>query len=288
MPKYPFPTSVSASALSNFKRCEKLSEYYTFQRIVPKEKSGHLTTGGSFAVGIERVRRSYYVEKNDAKKALLDGVRAMWEDFGENEGIGNKNWLTLTHALCAYFDEWPLGKDVLTPMVFANDTAIEFDFAAALPINHPVTGDPMLYSGRSDAICQGHQALWNVDEKTTAGIGPTWASKWQMRSQFIGTKWAVGQYGYVLKGTMVRGIAILKYETKFAEHPAIVSSLMVDRWLESTISTIERMIKCWKDGAFAYNFDDGCNMFNSLCDYATLCQAQDASQWGMYFAQRER
>ena len=289
-PKYDFPQSVSYSSLSNAKGCDKMSEYYTFQRIVPVEKSIDLHAGGVFASGIEAVRKAFHIDGVSAEAAIITGVKKIWKDFGDFEvpEKSAKSWLNLTHALIGYFDEWPLATDPVQPLVLSGATAIEFEAIAELDVKHPSTGDPILYTCRSDMLGSFGGSLWNVDEKTTSGIGPAWARKWALSSQFFGTKWVASQYGYKLKGTIVRGIAILKYENKTVEHMAVTSQFMVDRWYEATVSHVKRLIHAWETNDFPYNFDHNCNAFNRVCDYAPLCLAQDAKQWGMYFTQRTR
>ena len=289
-PLHDFPRSVSATSLSTFKACARKSEYYTFMRWVPKEKSIHLHAGGAFASAIESARLSFYVAGTDAERAIGEGLKTLWREWGDFETPDKavKTWMNCSHAYIGYFDTWPLGKDPITPLVLASGTAIEFDFTADLGIKHPSTGDPILYTGRADMLGQFQSSLWNVDEKTTSGIGPAWARKWSMRSQFLGTIWAAAQYGHKLRGTIIRGIAILKNENKTAEHLAPANPHLVERWHESTLATVKQMIQIWKSGQFPYNFDDSCIAYNSTCEYMPLCQAQDYKKWLMYFAQRTR
>ena len=289
-PQYDFPRSVSASSLSTFKACARKSEYYTFMRWVPREKSIHLHAGAAFASAIEAARRSFYVDSMNAEQSIIAGVRTLWFEYGDFEcpPESNKSCMNLTHAFIGYFDTWPLGLDPITPLVLASGTAIEFDFTADLLITHPTSGDPILYTGRADMLGQFQSSLWNVDEKTTSGIGPAWARKWSMRSQFLGTIWAAAQYGHKLQGTIVRGIAVLKNQNKTAEHLAPANPHMVERWYVSTLATVQLMIRAWERNEFPYNFDDACIAYNSTCEYMPLCQAQDYKKWLMYFSQRTR
>lgn len=287
MPKYDFPKSVSATSLSNYKACDKQSEYYTFMGLVPKGKSVDLHGGAAFASSIEATRVAFYVGGLDAETAIGRGLKVLWDEYGDFDCPPDsaKSVINLSHAHIAYFDNWPLGEDKVVPLLLGDKHAIEFNGAAAMNIKHPSTGDPILYTFRSDMIGQYNSSLWNVDEKTTGGIGPKWITQWPMRGQFLGTSWACREYGHTLAGTIVRGIAILKYETKFAELPVPFGEMMVNRWYEATLATIRKMIRAWEADEFPYNFGDSCTAFRG-CGYVPLCKAQDYTKWLMYYTNR--
>lgn len=286
-PRPPFPMWLDSSAIADFKSCEMKAFWGSFQRFEPSPSSVHLHAGKSFARGIEVARRAYFVHNCDSETAIARGMAALWREYGDYETPGDsyKSWQGMTYALIFYFEYWPFAEDHVRPLLIGEEHAIEFSFAVPLEIKHPETGDPILLTGRADMFGQFKDSLYAVDEKTTKGIGPMWAEQWNLRGQFLCYTWAGRQYGYNVKGAIIRGIAILKSENKAAEAIRLYHDGLIDRWYKSTIATIQRMIRAWEKGEFNYDFSHACTAYSG-CPFVKLCEAPDPAHWLMYYQER--
>ena len=66
---------------------------------------------------------------------------------------------------------------------------IEFNFALPIPVNNPSTGDPILISGRMDAICDFAGGVYIVDEDYLVPwsyLVPPVGSPWSSLSDMLG------------------------------------------------------------------------------------------------------
>ncbi len=287
-----FPHTVDSTMLSAFRSCpQKMFRTYV-EHWKPKSESVHLVAGGAFAKGIEVARKTFYEGEyaGDADMAVAAGCRALLEAYGDFECPSDsaKSLDRTLGALEFYFDQYPLGADGLEPASFRDGRkAIEFSFAEPLGISHPVTGDPILYTGRADLIGHFAGGLYVVDEKTTSSLGASWAKQWEMRSQFTGYAWAAAkQAGLRVDGIMVRGISILR--TKYDTMQVLTnrSQYEIDRGLEQVHRDIERMIRCWREGYWDYALDGACTEYGG-CSLTQVCKSSDPNTWlPMYFERR--
>ena len=184
----------------------------------PKAPSVHLVAGGAFAAGIESARRAFFLDGADGATAEGVGLAALIRHYGSLECPADspKSLERVCGALEFYFERYPLGRDGANPITLAGGKrGIEFSFAEPTHILHPVTGQPILYTGRSDMIAERAAGIYIYDEKTTSSLGASWGKQWEMRSQFTGYGWAAKKQGIKVAGMIVRGISILKtkYDT---------------------------------------------------------------------------
>lgn len=287
-----FPHTVDSTMLSAFRSCpQKMFRTYV-EHWKPKADSVHLVAGGAFAKGIEVARKAFYEGecKGDADMAVAAGCRALMEAYGDFECPSDsaKSLDRTLGALEYYFDMYPLGADGLEPATFFNGAkAIEFSFAEPLDIVHPVTGDPILYTGRADLIGHFAGGLYVVDEKTTSSLGQSWSRQWEMRGQFSGYAWAAAKAaGMQVDGVMVRGISILKTKYDTMQVVTYRSKYEIDRWLDQTHRDIKRMMQCWKDGYWDYALDGACTEYGG-CSLTQVCKSSDPATWlPMYFERR--
>jgi hypothetical protein len=209
-----------------------------------------------------------------------------WGDFQPPEGF-TKTLDRTMGALDYYFEQYPLDEDKATPLLLPSGRhAIEFSFAEPLPIAHPITGDPLIYCGRSDQIVNFADGIFIHDDKTTSQLGASWSRQWDLRSQFTGYCWAAGQAGIQVNGVIVRGVSILK--TKYDTLQAITyrSKWEIDRWLEQTHRDIGRMMACWKEGYWDFALDHACTEYGG-CTFTQICKSHDPNTWlSAYFEQR--
>lgn len=324
MSKPMFPHAIDSTMLATFRSCpQKFFRQYV-QHWKPKAESVHLVAGGAFASGIEAARRAFYegigfhkewfYEENDiigisttpvegweCRKVMHDveagnqqvaeaiGLQALIEHYGDFECPPDsaKSLERTCGALEFYFQNYPLGADGMEPVLMASGKrGIEFSFAEPLPFAHPVSGDPILYTGRADAIMHFANGIYVVDEKTASSLGASWSRQWEMRAQFTGYCWACRQAGIEPAGTIIRGVSILK--TKYDTQQAITyrAPWEIDRWLQQTLRDLERMVQMWRDDWYDYALDHACAEYGG-CSMLQICKSQDPESWlPMYFEQR--
>lgn len=284
-----FPLAIDSTILGSFRSCPQKAFRQYLQHWKPASDSVHLIAGGAFADGIEAARRAFYEEGRSAVDSVGLGVSALIHRYGDFECPADsaKSLERTAGALEFYFEHYPLGGDGATPIKFADGRhGIEFSFAQPLPINHPVTGDPLLYTGRSDMVAEAYGGVYIYDEKTTSSLGQSWAKQWEMRSQFTGYCWAAREHGLNPQGVCVRGVSILK--TKYDTQQVLTyrSPYEIDRWLEQTCRDIERMIDAWKSGYWDYNLDHACSEYGG-CAFTSVCKSSDPEAWlSTYFVPR--
>lgn len=255
----------------------------------PKSESVHLVAGGAFAKGIEVARKAYYEQGLSQDDAIATGLHALLVAYGDFETPPDsaKSATRMAGALEFYFENYPLDGASATPIKFKDGKlAIEFSFAEPLDINHPVTGDPILYTGRADMIAEFCGGIFSVDEKTTSSLGASWGKQWEMRSQFTGYQWAAQRAGLNVQGTLVRGVSILKTKYDHLQHVTYRSSYEVDRWYDQVHRDITRAIAMWEDGYWDFSLDHACAEYGG-CSLTTICKSSNPQDWlPVYFEQR--
>jgi hypothetical protein len=241
----------------------------------------HLVAGGAFAKGVEAAREAYYINAQSERDSVAIGLGALYGEYGDfepPEGAA-KTVDRMAGALEYYFAQWPLSDARYRPHLVGDRHGIEFSFAHPLPIAHPVSGDPILFTGRADMVAPfGGAGLFLYDEKTTSRLGPTWSRQWDMRSQFTSYCWAAREWGLDVKGVIVRGISILKTKYEHAEAITYRPQWQIDRWLEQTTRDLTRAIEMWRAGDFDYNLDESCNGYSG-CPYRTACLSPEPQSW---------
>jgi len=284
-----FPIAIDSTALGTFRSCpQKMLRQY-IQHWKPANESVHLIAGGAFADGIEAARRAYYQDAAPPEDAVAIGLQALLRKYGDFECPPDsaKSLERTAGALEFYFERYPLGSDGAIPIHFSDGRrGIEFSFAQPLPINHPITGDPLVYTGRADMIANAYGGVYIYDEKTTSSLGPSWSRQWEMRSQFTGYCWAARESGLNPAGVVIRGVSILKTKYDTQEVLSYRSPYEIDRWLDQTCRDIERMIKCWEEGYWDYNLDHACAEYGG-CSLVQVCKSSDPEAWlQTYFTPR--
>ena len=279
MAKAPFPSIISSHILADFRSCPTKCARSHFQEWKPKLQSIHLHAGGAFAKGLEVTRRSFYEQGKGVEDSVSDGVRALLVAYGDFDAQGHaKSAERMAEALVFYFGKWPLGADK-PPYKFANGSlGIEFAFATPLPFAHPVTQEPILYSGRADMICDVDGAPWVEDDKTATQLGNSWLNQWRLRSQFTGYCWSAQQAGIEVKGVNVRGVSILKTSYGNAEGIYARPQWMIDQWLEQVIRDLTRMEQAWESGKWDLNLDEACASYGG-CEFLESCESSSPMSW---------
>lgn len=311
-----FPHTFDSTMLAAFRSCpQKMFRTYV-EHWKPRNESVHLIAGGAFAKGIEVSRRAYYegvapiwkreiddetrlevtkvggeqkVEQGDPELAQALGLEALIQAYGNFECPSDsaKSLERMCGALEFYFERYPFDEDGMDPVTFPDGRrGIEFSFAEPLPINHPVTGMPLLYTGRSDMIANFAGGQYVVDEKTTSSLGASWSRQWEMRGQFSGYIWSAMKAGLNPQGAIIRGVSILK--TKYDTQQAVTyrAPWEIERWLEQSVRDIERAIRSWREGHWDYAMDGACAEYGG-CSMVDICKSPSPESWlPMKFEQR--
>jgi len=284
-----FPHAIDSTMLATFRSCPQKFFRTYLQHWKPQTESVHLVAGGAFARGIEVARKSFFEEGESFETAQARGCHALIEAYGDFEcpPESPKSLERTLGALEFYFDQYPFGHDGMDPITMPDGRrGIEFSFAQPLPFSHPVTGDPVLYTGRADMIANFAGGVYVVDEKTASSLGPSWSRQWEMRAQFTGYIWACQEFGLAPQGAIVRGVSILK--TKYDTQQAITyrADFEVERWLTQTVRDLERMQRMWQDGWWDYALDHACAEYGG-CSLTSICKSPSPDTWlPMYFSQR--
>jgi hypothetical protein len=284
-----FPNTVDSTILSTWRSCRQKAFLQYVEHWKPIAQSVHLVAGGAFASGIEAARNVFYVEGGSPQDAEAGGLTALIKHYGDFECPADsaKSLERMCGALEFYFNAYPLGADGANPITLASGRrGIEFSFAEPLPVLHPVTGDPILYTGRSDMIAERAGGVYVYDEKTTSALGGSWARQWEMRGQFTGYMWAAREQGIKTAGAIVRGVSILKTKYDTLEVPTYRSDYEINLWHRQTVRDVEAMIQCWREGYWDYALDGGCTEYGG-CSFTRVCKSAEPESWlPVYFERR--
>lgn len=275
-----FPAFLDNTSLRQFRRCPKSGYWYIHRKVVTESTSIHLHAGAAYALGLEVVRKCYFNHKLPIEVALAEGARAMVIAFGDFDcpPYINKTIDRLVGALAFYFEAYPIDKGLVPFLSASGAYGIEYNFAVPLPIDHPDTGEPILYTGRLDMLGEYRGNIFVEDDKTTSQLGQRWHDQWPLASGMQGYTWGCRQSGIPVAGALVRGISLLKNGYDTAEAPLFMPDWVITRWYDNTLLTIERIIKDYKSGNWEYALSDACSM-PSKCSYYELCTSSNPESY---------
>lgn len=282
------PTVLDASALANWKKCQRIFLFKKNNKLRSASESIHLTAGGAFASGIEAYRRAIFIEGTSHYTAMEKAFLAAslkWADFGHDElKTKTKPFSSVIKAIHAYVTKMPPKTDHLTPIFerIGGEPSVEFSFA--LPLDdfpsHP-NGDPFILAGRFDLLARDkrtQKVVW-VDEKTTYSLGAGWGDQWRLRFQFLTYNWALRRLGYNVNNGFVRGIGMLKTRTEVVEQPVSFPSFLLDEYEAHLRVTIHSIVNAYHTQYYDPNYGDNC----VYCDFRPLCVTERASNWRSLF-----
>lgn len=283
-----FPEVFDSSMLATLKSCPELFRKVYIDQWKSKDPSVHLRAGGAFAAGVEAARTAFYVHDESPDDSLARGLHALITHYGDFECPPDsaKSLERTCGALEYYFANYPLNQDSPPITLPSGKRGIEFSFAHPLPITHPVTGNPLLYCGRMDALLAFAGGVFICDEKTASSLGATWSRQWDLRSQFTGYAWGCREAGIRVDGAIIRGISILK--TKYDTQQAITyrPEWQVERWYNQTCDLIEEVKWRSEHNKWPYNLDHSCADYGG-CAFRQACSSQDETPWlETYFERR--
>jgi hypothetical protein len=99
-----------------------------------------------------------------------------------------------------------------------------------------------------------------------------------MRSQFTGYPWAASKHGIQVKGSIIRGVSILKTKYDTMEITTYRSTYEIERWYQQVLRDVARMIQCWKDGYWDFSLDAGCVEYG-VCPFVPICKNSQPDLW---------
>ena len=281
------PPYVDSTMMSAFRSCPRKFYNEFILGLRPSGISIDLHAGGVFAHCLEIVRKEIYLNGRTLPESLLRANAAFeiaWGDFVIPEHKKtNKRPDRVWAAVESYFETYVPSFDHIQP--YFSDGKPTFEFTFAIPLDfpgfplHPVSGEPFLYSGRFDMLGE-YLGLPIVEDDKTSGSGhyANWSEKWDLRSQFIGYTWACQQLGIPVSSVAVRGIGIQITQIAHAEAIKPYSDTLRDRWFEQLRRDLNRLVNCWNEGYFDYDFGESCTSFGN-CMFTQPCQSSDPEPW---------
>ncbi len=185
----PFPKVIDSTIIASFRSCPRKMQLAYLDHYKPKSLSIHLHAGGAYAAGLEAARRAFYLDNQPEQTAIALGLKALIEFYGDFECPEDsaKSLSRMMGAFEYYFEQYPMAKDHAIPVSLPGGSrGIEFSFAEPIDFTNPETGDPVLYVGRMDMVCDYAGGVFGEDDKTTSRLGASWPKQWDLRSQFTG------------------------------------------------------------------------------------------------------
>jgi hypothetical protein len=277
----PFPSVIDSSLISAFRSCPYKARLEFLEHWKPRTPSVHLHAGAAFARGLEIARKAFYVDQRPVDEAIALGCEALAQAYGTFECPSDsaKSFERMVGALVFYFDSWPFTSETAPPSILpGNMRGIEFSFIEPLDFKHPVTGDPLLYSGRFDQIVDFCGQRFGEDDKTTTSLGPSWSRSWDLRSQFTAYCWGAQRANIQLEGFLVRGISILKTKYDRAEAITYRRPWQIEQWYEQLIERdLPAMVRMWESGKWGMSLDHACADYGG-CPFRQVCLSEPAKR----------
>lgn len=281
------PQHFDSTMRSVFVSCPQKFKLEFIHGFRPPGTSIDLHAGGCFAKAVEAVYRRVWVDGNDletAKRRALAVFLMEWGDFEppphkRTAKTKDRTW----EAIEEYFQKWPPHEDHIQPY-FKADGEPTFEYTFAIPLEDPSfplhpNGSPFVYCGRIDALGRYEGKPVVRDEKTSGASASTyWADKWTLRGQFMGYIWAMQQLGFDIDTVVTRGVGILKTKIDLQEAITPYTRDQIRNWYVQLGHDLHRLVKCWNDGYFDYNFGNACTDFGS-CMFMDVCKSSHPESW---------
>lgn len=283
-----FPALVDNSMRKDLVKCQK-SAYYKHELGFRSNKQTRvdLHAGGSFAKGMEEMRRVFYVERKREDEALFAGIKKLYEFYGNfpTPTDSNKSADRMAGAMTYYVQQRPLGEEDLEPInLGGGKVGLEIGFSFATNVGHPDTGEAILYGGRMDmlGLSKKDGKVWIVDEKTGKSLGDKWANQWQMDSSltgyYMGARKLLDDHGLKnlqIGGAYINGIAIKKYDYEHVRVAAYRSDWEIDRWWQQMNRDLARWVEAHRLNDYDYALDHACAYYNNPCEFEVLCKSRN-------------
>lgn len=282
-----FPHVIDNTMRKVLVKCQQAAAYkYEHGLNDPNEKRVDLIAGGAFAKGIEVARRKYFGEHTLPNVAAQAGIHALYEKYGGYQTPANSNKTAdrMAGALQYYLDKFPLQDEKLVPILLPNgQLAVEMYFEYPMGVYHPDTNIELLYAGNWDLLALDIRdgGVWVVDEKTTSQMGEKWVNQWPLDSQMTGYVWlaqkwlAENNLDYEVKGAIIGGVAVRKYDYEAARFKTYREDWEVDRWFKQLQNDITGWKIAYLQGNHNMALDHACAYYNNPCEFVPLCKSKE-------------
>ena len=280
-----FPELVSSSTIGTYAECPRKFFLSVCNDLRPSYENIHFRAGRAYADSMNVFRRTYHSplspNKGDLDMALALAFKSLFEAYAP-ETISVDKWETVSSspkslanmacALVATIETYnPADPTSLLPVVDADgEVWAERTFSLETQVLHPDTGNPILYSGRTDCIVASSQGNYIMDEKSTSSMGEQWHKQWDLRAQFIGYKLGFWSNFPNLNGVVVRGVCLLKESIRLQEYIVNVPSWLVKEWWTDLNYMLADAVRDYKRLHFRAARDKACTSFSG-CDFLSIC-----------------
>lgn len=283
-----FPPVLSSSIRETWNKCHAKFYWEQIYGVVPVGQNVHLIFGGAYAKALEFFRTGYYGDKYEHlteaeryNESVCDGLEALIRAYGTYEAPEGetKTFDRLVGAYVEYLYRYPPSSEHAPPSIFEGKPRVEFSFVFEISeVNHPETGDPLLFCGRFDQLAEYTGAMFVFDDKTTQRMGPTWADQWGLRSQFTAYSYGAQVSGHRVAGAIVRGMCILKTKFNTAEALLYRPQWMIDRWRERLTWDAQRMVDHFNKGYWPTNGEESgaCADYGG-CPFRLICSSESTA-----------
>lgn len=289
------PLHIDSTMITCFRSCPQKFKLEFIHGYRPPGISLDLHAGACFSSALEETYNQVWLRNKTLEDALIMAQARFFSEWGDVEAPEWKRTAKtkdrVWEAVENYFTQYAPRTDHVRPYITTEGRpSVEYTFAIPLDPNdnfpeHP-SGSPFLYCGRFDMLGSYQDRPCVKDDKTTgASIGRNWAQQWDLRSQFIGYKWACQQSGIDVQEVIVRGIAIQATQIVFAEAIKQYSNELIGRWYDQLRKDLWRMREAWDEGYFDFNFADACTSYG-LCPFINTCASPNPQNWVTEFEVR--
>lgn len=279
---------IDSTMLTTFRSCHQKFHLAHHLGYRPKGVSIDLHAGACFASAIEETRRQVHFGKRSLPDALLLAQARFMQEWGDIEPPEHnvrkkaKSRDNVWYGVEAYFERWSPLTDYVKPYRTIEDQpTLEYTFSLPLegddfPL-HP-NGEPFVYAGKFDMLGELYGRPAVCDDKTTSGIGPTWADQWNLRSQFIGYVWALQQLGFDCDTAVIRGVSFQVSEIKLIEAIRPYTKFIIDRWYEQLRRDLHTLIRCYNEDYWDFDLAEACTAYGG-CQFVNVCGSPNTDSW---------
>lgn len=268
-----FPSIISSSSLATIRKCAQRGAYESIQNLRPLSPNPHFHAGKALAHGLYTARRDYMVNGFDPRTAEARGLRAMCNKWGETHVNyhDDKNLSNTMAAYAVYLKQWPLDED---PFHLHGDMN-EFSIACPMNVMHPVTHEPLIYSGRFDTVGEMRGLQLIEDDKSTARFDADWWKRWPLRGQFKGYNYLARRVANMpINGMLVRGVLINQSQCRTMEHVVLYQDWELDEWWSQVNDEVSLFVQQFLRDRFNNAMGDSpCTEYGG-CPYFDLCNTR--------------
>jgi hypothetical protein len=287
MNKPELPIILDSTRVVQFRACPR--QFYNAQVLnrAKYEFNIHLSGGGAFAAGLEEFRLAHYVDGASPSECFDRAILAAAVSWGDNDPfppdrsgehlIAAKSLDRIMLAILNYFRTYDPRFDRLQPVAQIVDGRASFEYSFTVPLDKPgfpmhPSGSPFVMVGRGDTVGTYDHIPVFSDEKTTGAMGKSWANQWTLRNQFLGYTWMLRELGRKERACLVRGVCILKTETKYAESLVHFPDHLLDQYETSLMHNMNMMLYYHEHDYWPQDFGSACDSFGE-CPFKPVCLA---------------